>query len=696
LPSALSRSLEPDYAVGLAPFPGPSPRADTFFARGIFGVLVLGALFLVAAYGVAGAAVATKVGPPGDGARGRWDFLVRSTIAGFAMWVGTSWALALAHGLVAWAVASVALAGGACGVAVLVRARASRMPSARGEPISPWTLTVLVPVTLWVVYAIWRSTVVPVENHDGIAYHLPRAVLFLLDHGYRFHADIADPRLATWPANYEILLSTILLLGGSDQGTVVVGLLGYLGLAAIGASLCERWWGASSASLVTFALVASTPLAVLHSGAHKNDLLLSLFAAGAVYWLVPWALRGRLPDALYGIAALGLAIGTKAHGGILGVFCLPLLVMGAVKIAAPRRIGPPLAYRLAYGLAYGLACATLLGGCVLILNLVHVHGLGMSARSYASATGPLYGEWGNLWRFPVVMLLAPFTSSTSLWVPWCAEPYWWNEFDLYWSHYGGALSLAVLAIPAVEWARRHDARPVERGLSCAVVGVAFATLLPLRMRPFGFFIAEARYHLAIVPFVFAWACGGVLTTVKFQPALSRLALGAGGAWLAWTCTRLAQGDTYQPFAWVVQAATADAPPRAPPVQIFHRRVGYLVDEVAGPRDVVAVDLGFDTWVYPVFGKDFLRPVRFIAPAPDGPATIPADATWVAIDRGQQELFFTHPALTDFRMSLVRRYFGQGTQSPDNFRVLQQMKSDPAFELTYLDPRSNQALFHRRR
>jgi hypothetical protein len=651
---------------------------------------VLAAVFLIAAYGGLGLALASGF-PAGDTdlRGGPWELSVRATLAALAVWVGVSWVLALAHTLAAPFVLGCALCSAVAGAALLARTH-RRTKGFRANLVSPWGLAVILPIVGWVLFAALRSTWIPVENHDALSYHLPRAVLFLLDRGYRLHRDIVDARLATWPADYELLLANILALGQSDQGTVLIGVVCYLGLAAIGASFCTRWWGRSYASLVVFGLVASTPLAILHSGAHKNDLLFALAAAAAVHWLVPWAYEGRVADAVYGIAALGLAVGTKVHGVFLVAFAMPLLVIGAWR-ASRRRVLPLV--------AYGLACATLLGGGVIALNLAQTGSTGLVARTFQDSTGALYGDWGNLWKFPVAMLLAPFTSSRALWVPWCDEPYWWNEFDIYQSHFGAAFSLAVLAIPVVEWLQRSSGRAsLERLLSAGIVTATFAAILPLHVRPFGFFFNEARYYLALVPIVFAWACGGLWQWLD-RPSrsdfpLTAAGLGCAGAWLAWNYIGCGANDTYQPFAFVVAAATAAEPPRSPPAQLFHQRVGYLVDRVAGPRDVVAVDFGYDTWLYPMFGRDFRRPIRFLPPSV-GPTMIPPDATWVAIDRGQQEYLFTHPSMVDLRLSLVQRYFGKGTPVPQNFKIFHELEANPAFELVFRNPRSNQALFHRK-
>jgi hypothetical protein len=349
---------------------------------------------------------------------------------------------------------------------------------------------------------------------------------------------------------------------------------------------------------------------------------------------------------------------------------------------------------------YGLVAATLLGGCIVLLNLLHTGGIGMSSRTFQNRAGPMYGDYDNLWKFPVALLLAPFSSGRdSLWVPWSSEPYWWSESDLNLSHFGGAFSLALLALPVIEWRRLGRDSRFERWAGVAVLGLAFASLLPLRVRPVGFFILEARYYLAILPVVFAWAAGGCGLLYDRAWVVSRVGhgplVGLAGAWLTWNAAKIGRTDSSHPLAFVVRAALSDEAVRSPPVQIFHRRVGYLVDAVVGPREVVAVDAAHDTWLYPMFGRDFLRPVRFIAASATGPVTIPGDAAWVAIDRGHQEFFFGHPELTELRISLLQKYWGKGKPAEEHFRVLRQLEKDPEWVQVYRDDHANQALFRRK-
>ena len=205
--------------------------------------------------------------------------------------------------------------------------------------MTPWVLAVVLPVSLWLLFVAWRSLLLPVGNSDALSYHLPRAVRFLVDGGYRSAPEINNRRLVTFPANYELLLASVLATNGSDNGTVLYALVPYVGFALVAASLARRWWGGVYGPLATFACTAATPLALLHAGAHKNDLLFAFFAAFAVRYLVTWALGGAILDAIFGISGLALTIGTKPHGCLLGVFAAPLLIAGGLKALRSSREG---------------------------------------------------------------------------------------------------------------------------------------------------------------------------------------------------------------------------------------------------------------------------------------------------------------------------------------------------------------------
>jgi len=108
------------------------------------------------------------------------------------------------------------------------------------------------------------------------------------------------------------------------------------------------------------------------------------------------------------------------------------------------------------------------------------------------------------------------------------------------------------------------------------------------------------------------------------------------------------------------------------------RAASVVDTLAGPDDVIALDSGIDGWVYPAFGKDLTRPVHLLLNGP-GPVTIPADAKWVVIDRGFN-IIWERP---DFRnMGQFWACINRGVPSEEDRRVATAMAADKAFRLVY--------------
>ena len=201
-----------------------------------------------------------------------------------------------------------------------------------------------------------------------------------------------------------------------------------------------------------------------------------------------------------------------------------------------------------------------------------------------------------------------------------------------------------------------------------------------------------------MPFLLAWGYGAVFSALESragQRAAAPLMLLITGIWFVRGAVRYAQNDGDAPLAAVIDAARANGPVLWPPTEYVHSRVGYVVDRVASADDVVAVDLAYDSWTYPIFGKDFRRPVRFIPPAPAGRAVIPPDARWVAIDRGQLEKFVDHPDLSDLSLSMMWRYAGYGPVRPEDGFVYEQLLRDPSFELVFHDLSGTQSLFRRR-
>ena len=353
----------------------------------------------------------------------------------------------------------------------------------------------LLPVVLWAAFVAWRGTLLPVYDHDALAYHLPKAVMLAKAGGYRVF-DVPEARIATWPCDYELLLADSMILTGGDAATASIGTLAYVVLVLMAAWIAAAWWGPGLHVAVAAAAVATAPLVVLHSGLHKNDLLLSVFATGAFAWAGRWAARGCRASGLFSCVALLLAAGTKASAAFPVAGALPVLVLGLYRHR--RTLGAPAAAVFVVG---GAVLAVLLGGVTYAANLVVLHRL-IAAPPYQSG----YGDGSSIWQFTTMLVMAPFSPlAAAVWNPFRGEYWWWPANDIWFSHFGALFSVLTVALVPCVWryARRGSCR-VERAAASLSALAAYVLTLPIRGRPFGFFAGEGRYVFFVLPFVVGW------------------------------------------------------------------------------------------------------------------------------------------------------------------------------------------------
>ena len=181
--------------------------------------------------------------------------------AGAMLWFAINWLLALTHALTQATLSFAAIMFVIA--ALLMVARGVRLP----KP-DRFALVACVPIALWIVYVLWRGMVLPPDNHDVLAYHLPKAVFIAQSHGYGYFVT-GDPRVTVLPANYELLLSDILILTGTDHITEWLGTVFYiLFLIATGAAI-ERWFGRGPH--VAASVIATSTANRLRGGLSHSD-----------------------------------------------------------------------------------------------------------------------------------------------------------------------------------------------------------------------------------------------------------------------------------------------------------------------------------------------------------------------------------------------------------------------------------------
>jgi hypothetical protein len=635
---------------------------------------VIGFILAIAVILAAGLGVSDRLWRAfgGDDDRGGSERFLSGAITGIALWITANWILALTHMLTR---GSLLVVLAALAIAALVW---------RPQFSLPRLSFLVIPIALWTLFALWKGAVLPPQSHDALSYHLPKAVMLMRAHGFG-HFEAPDGRITNLPANYELLLADVMLLSGSDQLTEWINTIAFLLFLCTTAAFAERWWPSWPSRAAAALVTATAPLLLLHSAADKNDVPLCLFAAAALLWGGRWSARGGRMPMLLTIVSLALAVGTKPNAGAIAAGLAPFLLI-RIRQVRPRDA--------VYTVLAAIAALVLLGGASYADNALHAGApIAVNIAGVKAGTG-LRIEWGdfaNLWRVPVLMVIVPFVSSPSaVWVPWRHEYWFWPHYEIYFSHYGALISILVVLLPlCVILFRRigDDLNRRERRAASLAGAIAVAIILPVHMHPTGMFAALPRYIAFILPVVVAWSVPPLLHELK-----SRLPL------VAWTLTWIlaaafaataidcAIKDRFAPLDFVIGAAQHPGTRRV----FFMNRAGSVADRMAGPYDTIAVDGGFDTWVYPAYGARFTRPVIFL-PEEATPDSIPPSVQWVMVDRSWNQIW-ENPKLTD--MGKFWSYVGRGTPSPEEVRLLVALRHDPRWMLVFYDRQTNNAVFRR--
>lgn len=577
-------------------------------------------------------------------------------LVGSSIWIATVWAAALLHVLNRPVLIARTLLMLAAAI-VLFRRRAFVKPAFDRAYVLP-----AIPLLAWIGFVLWRTSLTPPLTHDALAYHLPRAVLWMRAGGFTWLDLSFDPRVRLLPANYEMLLADAMLLGGSDRLTEWVAVFFFIAFVAVCGALARRWWNDSRAALATMLLAASVPVLLLHAGADKNDVMTAFFLVSALLWGGRWVGDKDLASLVLCITAIAAAIGTKPQGVILAV-----VECGALAPLLLRKSGgkPPHSKLI----IFGAVAFALLGGAQYVTRFLH----GSAEQQQFVA----YDDWANLWQAPWVLVAAPFSRTINeLWVPWSAKPWFWHRDELFFSSLGIPFVLCLFAAP-------FFARNRERGTMSIAAAIVFLLMLPVRDVPMPhgvYVVALPRYVLFLVAIVFALA---VPPLVKRAP---RLMVGALALWFTYSAVFAVLNDRFIPLNYL-QYAMEHRGTRL--VAFDFHRAAVVADTVAGDRDLIAIDAGYGAWIHPAFGPRLTRPVVFLKPG----QPIPENADWVLVDRAWH-LIWQGPGFRD--ISQWRTHLGHGQPAAEDVRLLNALKNDPRFELVFYKAATNQAVFRRRR
>jgi hypothetical protein len=579
-----------------------------------------------------------------------YEFWTYAGAIGMSLWLASVWVAALLHAMTRPVMAGRSFAM-LIGAIAWSAARPRAANGGRGRP--PLHLVVLL---LWIGFIMWRGWLLPPVSHDALAYHLPKAVLFERAAGFE-PLSFLDPRVSTIPANYEMLLADAIVLQQRDTITEWISTLFYALFVIACAGMAERWWKSSATAVALFA--AGVPVALLHSGTHKNDLMTAFFMVAALVASGRFISEKDQPSLLIAAASFAAAIGSKPQAAALAACIAPVILWRAK------------ARQIVIAAVFSVAALLLLGGAVFISNQIHQQPNPQQLIQY--------GDWSNLWQAPYVLLAGPFAPhANEIPVPWADHAWFWRRYEVFFSHLGIPFALSAIATPFVMFALRKRA-PFEAFAVTAAAFVAFLIMLPVNFQPHGMYaISLPRYALFIVPIVFGWTVPRTRVSVAYVLAI--IALLVYGI-------DTAKNDAFAPWDYV-QWVRAHPGTRQVPFDPY--RAAEVVDRHAGPRDRIALDAAFGTWIHPAFGAELSRPVDFIPPG-FGPPLIREDADWVVIDR-QWNILWQHPEFRD--LSQARSFLVRGKPSAADTRVLRYLQADKRFRLVFYNPAWNQAVFQR--
>ena len=574
------------------------------------GFIVVAIAIVVTGYGIARLFYVRTTSEPID----ELEVFIAGAILGIALWLGATWILSAFHALTATALRWLAAAFIAAALAFVRHVRFRRPGLA--------TMCTIAAIGAWTIFAAWRGSVTPPASHDVLTYHLPRAVLIARAHGIeRF--DVRDPRIRHFPANYELLLSDVILLEGDDSLTEWVAIAFWLLFLGEAALLARLWWGKGPHVAASVLAAAAAPVLLVHSGADKNDVMTGAFALGAILWSARWCARGGIPAAAMAMLCGALAIGTKLTAGVVLLSIVPF------GLAAWIRRRPPLRHVLV-ALVFAAIAFLLCGGWIFIQNATAAPESATKQMTVGGLPTARYGDWENLWQLPLVLMRV--SAGRPFWFPGNDE--WpWSTHNIFASHFGMLVTPLVIALPFCVMRYRFlgsDEARNERRIAGLIALLAFAALLPLEQRPRAAASAITRYSVFILPVVIAWTLAPIVR--ELASLRRRLVLPAVFAILlaifAQQAVESAIFDTFVPFEYARWAA---AHPGTRRIHFTDRRAASVADTMAGPADTIAVISGSDTWLHPAYGARLTRPVIVLA-SNSHAAGIPPSAQWVTVDR----------------------------------------------------------------
>ena len=254
---------------------------------------------------------------------------------------------------------------------------------------------------------------IPPNNYDAMTYHLARAAIWKQNKTL-FPFPTADFRLTSFPVNSELSILWIFTLGGDDRwvgfiqwSAALVCMVAVYGLA--------RLLGASRPQATFSALIwATLPEILLQSVSAQNDLIVTAFFACLVFFMFYWVTLKDKTAMFLSALAFGLSLGTKTTA------MLALPGLGLAVLFLWWRTGRPGLARLLRWAVASLVAFFLFGALTFFQNLTYYGNL-LGPSKIVGNTISMVGSQNDTYLFNSLILLYQARDPGSL-PAWLAAP----------------------------------------------------------------------------------------------------------------------------------------------------------------------------------------------------------------------------------------------------------------------------------
>lgn len=199
--------------------------------------------------------------------------------------------------------------------------------------------------------AAWISSP---NNYDSMTYHLARVVHWIQNRSVAYYPTWILRQLHHNPFA-EFVVLHLQILSGGDRLANLVQWFSFLGVLAVASLLAAELGGGKRVQVFAAFCCATVPMAILQASSTQNDLVVSFFFLGFIYYGICFTRRENSFFLIPGAMSLGLAILTKATAYL---FALPFLIWFGVVICR----------RLKFRAVYWLALSGLI---VVVINSGH-------------------------------------------------------------------------------------------------------------------------------------------------------------------------------------------------------------------------------------------------------------------------------------------------------------------------------------